>query len=560
MLAVARTQWTWVAAQFMGDTKFNRVFSEDSLKRISIGILAIYLTWILFGPLTLGHDTIFALGLLTSWQKALLAGDWFPTWTPFHTHGLGAPTPFFYHKLFDLIGGALSVALDNVLAAMHAGIAFFTLVLLYGVYACALRMGMKKKEAFALAVAAILSPYAIAEWFERSAVAEYSAMALTPWMIAQALDVERGSIGARTSFLIFLLLCLLAVAHLTIFLFVVALLFCHAASLMVRRKPGGFGLLLVNAIALLLFIFLIYEPFSYLSLEFNPDRASLVRRPDENTVPWINMVASWQYPGRWFGWTVVALVVALIASFRQRPWPHLATAKVIGLVAMALIVLMSPIANPLWRLSDQLLYIQFPWRMLAVATPLIFVAFAGMLAEIGDRLRLKLLIAMLGLSMLYSVTIIGGLFFHRYARDRVVTAEQVREAPFVVGAEIGSEYLPAAFRQSLSLSSLPVNPILPTQRMLVEAMSGCVISPALERQHFRLLQAHASCHVSGLVRINQFFTSFLEAYAVSGSQVVKPVSGALTIDFELPAGEWELRVRVRSYLELVAWSWQRRRL
>jgi len=268
------------------------------------------------------------------------------------------------------------------------------------------------------------------------------------------------------------------------------------------------------------------------------------------------MMVSPSYPGHWFGWPVAALIICLVVSIRQRKHPFLRTAQILGSVALIQITLMSQTANAIWRLDDQLKFFQFPWRLLSVTVPLMFVALAGFLTGYNDSLRRKLLAAMLGVSISYGLLVTGALLYHRYTSHRMLSHEQLRNNPFSGGVEAGGEYCPAIYQRQFALKGqdLYVTSLLPPERPLVEVNDGCQVENPPLRKHFRELQIHVSCRSSGSVRINQFTSRFLKAQASNGESVIQPISGSLTIEFTLPSGEWDVTVAEQHYLALVKLS------
>lgn len=72
------------------------------------------------------HDGLSAFERTESFRRAFLAGDLFPTWSPFCFNGHGTPGPFFYHRLFYTVSGGLAAAGLSALRVMRgerAGVA-----------------------------------------------------------------------------------------------------------------------------------------------------------------------------------------------------------------------------------------------------------------------------------------------------------------------------------------------------------------------------------------------------------------------------------------------------
>ena len=50
-------------------------------------------------------------------RRAFAHGDLLPLWTPLAENGYGSPFPFFYHRLFNSLAGAVALATGSTPAA-----------------------------------------------------------------------------------------------------------------------------------------------------------------------------------------------------------------------------------------------------------------------------------------------------------------------------------------------------------------------------------------------------------------------------------------------------------
>lgn len=512
----------------------------------------------MFAPIMHGDDTYTAFSRIDVWTTALKAGDPFSTWTPGDANGFGSPFPFFYHKLFNLVAAALTLFTGDVVTGVRLSALLFSAVMFYGIYQCAARFGADRVSGLVIATACVLSPYAMVCLVARGAVAEYSAMALIPIGIAWTLDLFNDPARKWQALKLFVLLFLIALAHLAIFIATAGLLILCTPFLFIRSRANAVALLAASGGALVIFVGLVYVPFVYWGNFFSPTQARMYGSPASNTV------AIWKIfspsPRAWYAWPVLALVAGLILQLRNRQDRRAPAVLVIGVTAFVLLLLMTRLAAPLWNLSDKLDFVQFPWRLLSLTTPLIFVAFAGMLEQLPVSRKRLVQLVMLAITVVHDSGML--LNMHHHART-IPLAELRHERPTTgPGPDAGGEYFPASYRQTLADNAaqvrLDVTAFLPARRSLVESAGGCTFSGHEQVDYFRDLTIHANCGSDGSIRVNQFSVPFLDIHATGSNGVtVHPTEGALFAEFALPAGVWEIHLRQRTYMELVRIAWEK---
>jgi hypothetical protein len=522
-------------------------------------VIVAYVAGVLFGPIVNGHDTYLSFSHIDIWANALRAGDLVSVWTPVDANGFGSPIPFFYHKLFNLVAAAFTLATGDVVTGARLGILFFSALIFHGISQCATRLGADSRSRHIVAIAAVLSPYAVLCVTHRGAYAEYSAMSLVPYGIALTLDFFTGRAGGRHAIALLILLLLVAAAHVVTFVFADGLLILSALYLVVRAPRQALPLLAAGVGAALAFGTLIYVPFVVWSAYFCPGQASLHGLVADNAVAFYRILSP--KPGSWFGWPVSMLVVGLAFQLRYRRDWRAPTVIATGATACVLLVLTTQAASPLWRLSAAFEFIQFPWRLLAVITPLAFVAFTGMIEQLKPAMKRKAQIALLAITVINT----GGML---YSLKGVFTLIPVAELRHQVpttgpGPDAGGEYFPAHYQAKLSarrdLFTVGANSVLPARRPLVESAGACVSDTVVPVSYFRELRIGVSCDSGGVVQISQFDTPFLDVTATaSNGTIVRPARGTTFITLPLSRGQWVIRVRQRSYMEMVDMAWIRK--
>lgn len=526
---------------------------------LTASVIVVYVAGVLFGPIVNGHDTYLSFSHIDIWANALRAGDPVSIWTPVDANGLGSPVPFFYHKLFNLVAAAFTLATGDVVTGARLGILFFSALMFHGASRCADRLGADSRSRHIIAIASVLSPYAVLCVTHRGAYAEYSAMTLVPYGIALTLDFFARRAGIRQAIALFIQLMLIAAAHVVTFAFADGLLILSALYLLARAPRQGLPLMAVGSGAALAFVILIYVPFVVWSADFCPGQASLHGLVADNAVAFYRIFSP--KPGSWFGWPVCALLVGLTLQMRhRRDWrapPVIAT----GATACVLLVLTTQVASPVWQLSAVFEFVQFPWRLLAVITPLAFAAFAGMIEQLKPAMKRNVQIALLAITVINT----GGML---YSLKGVFTLIPVAELRHQIpttgpGPDAGGEYFPARYQAKLSalpdLLKVGASTVLPARRPLIESTGGCASDTLAPVSYFRELHIGVNCKSAGVVEIGQFDTPFLDVTATdSNGTIVRPEGGTTFVTLPLSRGQWAIRARQRTYMKLVEMAWIRK--
>ncbi|WP_322042751.1 hypothetical protein [Paraburkholderia sp. J67] len=522
-------------------------------------VIVIYVAGVLFGPIVNGHDTYVSFSHIDIWVNALRAGDLVSIWTPADANGFGSPVPFFYHKLFNIVAAVFTLLTGDVVTGARLAILFFAALMFYGASQCAARLGADARSRHIIAIASVLSPYAVLCVTLRGAYAEYSAMTLVPYGIALTLDFFNKRARAWHAIVLLIQLLLIAAAHVVTFVFADGLLILCALYLLLRSPRQGLPLLAVGVSAVLAFVVLIYVPFVIWSAYFCPGQASIHGLTADNAVAFYRIFSP--NPGSWFGWPVSMLVVGLALQMRRRRDPRSTTVIATGAIACVLLVMTTQLASPLWRQFPVFGFIQFPWRLLSLISPIAFVAFAGVIEQLKPATKRKVQIALLAITLINTAGLL-------HALKGVFTLIPVAELRHQIptggpGPDAGGEYLPARYQAQLSalpdLFKVGANAVLPARRPLVESTGDCTFSTLAPVNYFRELRIDVRCQSAGVVTVNQFDTPFLDVTASDHNGAIsRPQGGTPFITLPLSPGEWVIRVRQRTYMELVGMAWSRK--
>jgi hypothetical protein len=216
-----------------------------------------------------------------------------------------------------------------------------------------------------------------------------------------------------------------------------------------------------------------------------------------------------------------------------------------------LLILMSPVAAPLWEAAPALAVIQFPWRLLALAALMICaaggLALGNLAAVPGGSAAALLLIAFL--TIYGSAPYIGAPLqpVEPWREDGRAIAEFERQHPDMLGytawveepftdSPLTDDYLREEYREVYGDDSI-------WERLTILSGAGQVISHTSRGSSFGGVVQMAE---PGVVRVNVYYFPGWQA-TVDGELVPLRISGPQgLVEVDLPAGEHRLEVRMGS--------------
>ncbi|MBB3173090.1 hypothetical protein FHR90_000908 [Endobacter medicaginis] len=162
-------------------------------------------------------------GLLDFTRIPAFLGQWrlghpLVSWSTAEQWGFGSPAPALYNKSFYYVAAAGLALTGSLKAAMCAALAVFMIVAFLGADRAVREVtGQRDLLAGITAGALVVScNYATTDWLVRSAVSEFAALSLTPWLFAWCL---RLIVRGRWSVWIGPILALVTLGHVIIGLF-----------------------------------------------------------------------------------------------------------------------------------------------------------------------------------------------------------------------------------------------------------------------------------------------------------------------------------------------------
>ena len=488
--------------------------------------------------------------------------DFLPVWSSLDNEGFGSPQPLFYHKLFYVVSASLLSFTGSMKASLVMAILIFLVTGAFGMYYILRALGASRDAGVAGGLSIIVAKYSVTDWLIRGALAELSAAMLVPWALLyfiRTVQEERVHPGLAVS------LGLIFLGH-SVICFYLVLLFSVTmlVLLAVRRiRPGilsARSLLLPTAV----FLALVGPSFlamSVLSGDYDMGRIITERyHPNSQFQPlgrylWDSL---WSFGESWEGFTVqidlppMLLITAgllgillnnqtCVTTRGQRRVTLMPVLPLFLLGALALL-LQSSVSAPFYAHFPGAKFIQFPWRLLAVITPVV-IAIGLYLAEKTFPPRLAGIV--LAIYLVIMVTICGAFAPIKYQRF-----PNLDYLPGRVNFSMADEYVPKA-------APLPA----PTrERVLAGAeTAGCYIDHSLAIEEVKQMQFRISCVRPALLAL-PIFASRLHSIAVfhhdgtsrPGTCEAAPGFPGLC-GVAVPAGQSMVQVEMPSYQAVVRW-------
>src|SRR5664279_2067809 len=130
------------------------------------------------------HEGVACFQRVEIFRRAFADGDLLPLWTPLAENGYGSPFPFFYHRLFNSLAGAVALGTGSAYTAVKVVIPLLLFAGALGMRRALLAMGLGPFHAACGALLLVFSNYAYTDWYVRGAFAEFAAFMLVPWLLS----------------------------------------------------------------------------------------------------------------------------------------------------------------------------------------------------------------------------------------------------------------------------------------------------------------------------------------------------------------------------------------
>lgn len=558
-------------------TGVRRFWHRHATAVAAIGITAaLSLRPIWHGSWPSNHDENGFLLRILIFASHIRQGDWLPVWSSADALGYGSPEPAIYHKLFYLLAGSLLALFGNVNASAVLTVGFFLVIGGIGQYLLILQLTAVRSAATAGAVMLVLANYTVTNWMVRGALAELSAAMLIPGLLALTLTVMT---RFRFALPAGLLMGLLILAHSVVAAYVVAMA-TVAAFLAVVAKPGvsrdwwplaKCGLVAAGAAALVAGPYVLAMAVLSQPYDLTPMTKGIYS-PSYNFAPLIAYLrgTGFEFGRHWHQvpleldrapllWLGIAATAALAALGSARVRAFIGESSVssqacdrermktgirflISLLCLC-VLLQLPLSSAFYRVVPGAAYLQFPWRLLALTTPiLITLSIAALCAVVRARLPLQ---AALLTGVWLAVSTCGAFQPIQYAQSEVTSS--ALNAALPVDLSMMNEYYPIGQRWRA---------IRPSEILGMEEASGCTVTRRAEEPEALIHHYGISCSSAATIALPEVWS---RAHAVmqdlangsTGAALASRPNDQGLLEIRVPAGSLQVEVRVPTMVSIL---------
>ena len=364
----------------------------------ALGLALLFvLPWLMKDQLGIEHDTFFHLSRIEGMARSLQAGHFPPYIYPYKNNGFGYAAPLFYCDLFIVLPALLYLC-GLPLSCCYQGFVFLvTACTAFTAEKLAWRLGSNRKAAVTAAAAYLFANYRITDAYVRSALGELTAMIFLPVLLsAMYLLLEKQD--ARGETLLTLSLCGLVFSHNLTFIMAAVLLLVFV-TLYRKGLPGtiwqaGFRSALKAFLLTAWFTLPMIEQLASQSfyLSYYAGGSDLAGNALNLSQYFVNRTV-FGYSGLQYGpemqmtvnpgWELMFLPLFWL-HFRNQAEHRVFVSRCL---AAGLICLLLPLRYIPWDYLVFLRVLQFPWRLMTLASVLLMVPLAGLLSALPQRGR-----------------------------------------------------------------------------------------------------------------------------------------------------------------------------
>ncbi len=405
-----------------------RMQAYNPKRRIVIFLFLLLLSLLLFSPLLfLGlfphtHEGVRYLGLAEMFKEALANGIIYPRWLPDYYGGYGYPVFVFYQPGIFYLISFVSVFTGDILLAAQISLVLLFFAGAAGVFKLVEEIGLDEISALFAAVMFLITPYLFVNLYVRGDLSELASIMILPWPLFFLLRLRRacaeGSGIETPAVLLSLSSTALLYTHpfTSMFFFPVLSLFAGFVCLELRNCRAAVLRFSAAAAASLALALALSSPYWLTAFQMK-ELVNYRNALGTHYLPEENVVYFPQFFSRFWGFGGSEPGIADDGMSFQLGLPHFLLAAagfacarrnrlifVSFLIYLVIILLMSPLAVPLWKHAGIFRYVQFPWRLLAVVALLQAICIAGCgvaLTRIHPQVGIALLAVVSTLAVLF---------------------------------------------------------------------------------------------------------------------------------------------------------------
>ena len=505
------------------------------------------------------------------WAQHFIEGDIFPVWSSTDGHGYGTPMPTYYHKLFYSVSAPLLLVTGSNKLAIVIALTIFMLVGAFGMRAAAKLISTNKFIYNAAPFVFIFSNYLFTNWLIRGAMAELSAMAIVPWLLWWCMKLI---LQKRFSYWVIIIMVALFYAHnaialvalpipvLAFFIYLARVYKSEKNKILLFKKPLISGLIFAAAVIPSLVLQ------HFMNKDYNPaDKITqndfLVSSQFQNPIKYlIDSDYAWMSASSFTDYTVqiawplwVACVVLTILFFGVWIRSRVSGKKVnmkppiavifISVLALMYLFLQLPVSGWVYDIVPLIANIQFPWRMLALITPLLILLTVWLLENISAKwFRPKILTSIGTVAAIFWVVLSVAMspIFVNDTRERSV---QYTAPGWMVFYELG-EYTPTTFRSDgseMDMNSLRAAYDKLSQEGVQKGLGECRIVHEYVPYEGLRREYEMSCSQPATIKLPLSYSRYTQLFVDGKRYTFARVKTDPRIQISLPAGKSTIEVK-----------------
>lgn len=369
--------------------KFLDVSKEFFWPFLIFGFFAAFNLGVLFQgdgwPMNHEHNTFMQRSLI--YAKHYSFFDFFPVYSSLDNYNFGSPYLAFYHRLFYAISAALFLLIADIKIALAISILLFLIIGAFGIYALSRQLKLSKVAALCGGIFLIAANYTITNWLVRGAMAELSAMMIIPWVLCYFLRMIE---QRKISYSLAVSLALVFFAHSVIFFYFILFLVATFLILLCFDRKLFEIFLDKSSLRSIALFFILCLPNIFVIYQFLQEyNIGLIVSPESNPTNNLHSLfdyflgyINWRYGQQVRGVTcqidvplVLAVIIGSTAILCAAKEKISLLKPIIPLIIILLfcVILQMPIAKVFYDNFFAASFIQFPWRLLAIITPIMII-------------------------------------------------------------------------------------------------------------------------------------------------------------------------------------------
>jgi len=337
------------------------------------------------------HNATLCFLHLLVYIQHMSQGDFFPLWSSLDNFMYGSAEPLLYHKLFYLVATPLYFLTHSLKTAFLFSIVFFLFVGASGIYRLSLIMGIRYWVAIFAGGMLICANYTITNWLIRGAVAEFSAAMLVPWILLGFLEsIQKNKI----TWVLSISLALVCLAHSVIVYFLIIIFIPIVLYFFFTKKINLHYFFSWPSLAAFALFLCLAGPYlfamGWMGQDYDMSRITPKFWLPENNFHYLHDYLhdkSWHWGQTWKSYTLqmdFSITLLILINILRSAWIYWIQRKNIVIifskntrcmifVLCVAIFLQTPLATFFYQYFPGASYIQFPWRLLSIITPIAIV-------------------------------------------------------------------------------------------------------------------------------------------------------------------------------------------